>query len=102
IAAEYAVQLALKNAEGRIVKTGEFNTLLKKQVASEKPENALQKEVSTLLTSVQSTTTMGWAFENSKIQTDLGNEVQKLYTGDYSLESFTKNVDAMLKKYRNE
>jgi len=102
IAAEYAVQLALKNAEGRIVKTGEFNTLLKKQVTSEKPENALQKEVSTLLTSVQSTTTMGWAFENSKIQTDLGNEVQKLYTGDYSIESFTKNVDTMLEKYRNE
>nr|WP_260440145.1 extracellular solute-binding protein [Cohnella lubricantis] len=100
IAAEYAVQLALKNAEGRTVKTGEFNTLFKNPPASEKPENALQKEVSSILTTVKSTTAMGWAFQDNKIQTDLGGEVQKLYSGVYKPEEFAKNVDAILEKYR--
>lgn len=100
IAAEYAVQLALHNAKGRIIKTGELNTMFKTAPASEKPENALTKEIAGLMTSVKSTTSMGWAFQDNKIQTDLGGEVQKLFTGLYKPEEFGKNVDAILEKYR--
>ena len=44
---------------------------------------------------------MGWAFESAAISTDLGGEVQKLYTGTYSAEDFAKNAAAVVEKARS-
>ena len=100
IAAEYAVQFALKNIEARIVLTGEFNTMLSGDITSSKEPNALTTELSQAVDNVQKSSIMGWSFEDSKIQTDLGSEVQKLFTGDYDPEDFAKSVDSMLEKER--
>jgi raffinose/stachyose/melibiose transport system substrate-binding protein len=100
IAAEYAVQFALKNIEARIVKTGELNTMLKASFTPEKAPNALTNQLSDAVSNVKSSTIMGWGFESSKIQTDLGSEVQKLFTGEYNPDEFGKNVDALLEKDR--
>jgi len=102
IAAEYAIQLGLKNVEGRIVKLGEQNALLKSAPASEEANNALQEQLADAIYNAQSATTMGWSFKNSKIQTDLGSEILKLFTGQYKVEDFTKNVDAAIEKNRNQ
>ena len=100
IAAEYAVQYALKKIEARIVLTGEFNTMLTKTVASEKEPNAVVNELSEAVAKSKRSSIMGWGFEISKIQTDLGSEVQKLFTGEYAPEDFAKNMDAVLEKNR--
>lgn len=100
IAAEYAVQFALKNIEARIVLTGEFNTMLAETFTPEKEPNALTGELSDAVAQTKRSSIMGWGFESSKIQTDLGSEVQKLFTGDYAPEDFAKNVDAVLEKNR--
>lgn len=100
IAAEYAVQFALKNIEARIVLTGEFNTMLSGDISSDKEPNALTKELSEAVDGAKKTSVMGWAFESSKIQTDLGSEVQKLFTGEYDADDFAKSVDSMLEKER--
>lgn len=100
IAAEYAVQFALKNIEARIVLTGEFNTMLSGDISSDKEPNALTKELSEAVDGAKKTSIMGWAFESSKIQTDLASEVQKVFTGDYAPDDFAKSVDSMLEKER--
>ena len=100
IAAEYAVQFALKNIEARIVLTGEFNTMLSEDISSDKEPNALTKELSEAVNQAKKTSVMGWGFESSKIQTDLVSEVQKLFTGDYDPDDFAKSVDSMLEKER--
>lgn len=100
IAAEYAVQLALKVIEARIVLTGEFNTILVQNFASEETPNAVVSELSDAVSKATRSSIMGWGFEDSKIQTDLASEVQKLFTGDYAPEDFAKNVDAVLEKNR--
>lgn len=100
IAAEYAVQFALKNIEARIVLTGEFNTMLSGDITSSKEPNALTTELSEAVDNVQKSSIMGWSFEDSKIQTDLGSEVQKLFTGDYDPKDFAESVDSMLEKER--
>lgn len=102
IAAEYAVQFALKQVEARVVKTGELSTVLKTAPVSEKPVNALQKSVSEVASNTKSMTIMGWAFDNNVIQTDLGSELQKLYTGQYAPETFAKNVDGIIEKNRKK
>lgn len=100
IAAEYAVQFALKNIEARIVLTGEFNTMLTQTFTPEKQPNAVVTELSEAVAQTKHFSIMGWGFDSSKIQTDLGSEVQKLFTGDYAPEDFAKNVDAVLEKNR--
>ncbi|WMC94193.1 ABC transporter substrate-binding protein [Kineothrix sp. MB12-C1] len=100
IAAEYAVQFALKNIEARIVKTGELNTMLEASFTPEKAPNALTNQLSEAVANVKYSTIMGWGFESSKIQTDLGSEVQKLFTGEYAPDEFATNVNAFLEKNR--
>ena len=100
IAAEYAVQFALKNIEARIVLTGEFNTMLSGDISSDKEPNALTTEISDAVDNVKKSSIMGWSFEDSKIQTDLGSEVQRLFTGEYDPADFAKSVDSILEKER--
>lgn len=100
IAAEYAVQLAMKKIEARIVLTGEFNTMLTENITPEKEPNALVNELSEAVSQVHRSSFMAWGFKNSKIYTDLGSEVQKLFTGEYAPEDFAKNMDAVLEKNR--
>ena len=101
IAAKYCVQLALKNIEGRIVKISENNTAFLNPPESETPQNKVVKLVGEAVSKAQTTTMMGWGFENSVIYTDLGSEVQKLYTGQYAVDEFTANATAIVEKVRN-
>jgi raffinose/stachyose/melibiose transport system substrate-binding protein len=96
IAAEYAVQAALKMAEARIIQTGELNTVFKNPPSPETPYNAVQTQLADAVSKANSSSMMGWAFESNKIGTDLGAEVTKLYTGKYKPEDFAKNADKML------
>lgn len=101
VAAKYAIQLALKNIEGRIVKVGENNTAFLNPPESETPQNQVVMTLGEAVAKAQTTTMMGWAFESAAISTDLGSEVQKLYTGTYSAEDFVKNAAAVVEKARN-
>ena len=80
--------------------TGEFNTMLTQTFTPEKQPNAVVTELSEAVAQTKHFSIMGWGFDSSKIQTDLGSEVQKLFTGDYAPEDFAKNVDAVLEKNR--
>jgi raffinose/stachyose/melibiose transport system substrate-binding protein len=101
LAAEYACHFALKQIEGRIVKTGELNTVFKKIPTPEKPYNDFNKEVSKAALTIKTMTIMPWSFNSSKIETDLANEVQKLFTGQYSADQFAKNGEVLLDQDRS-
>jgi raffinose/stachyose/melibiose transport system substrate-binding protein len=96
IAAEYAVQAAMYAIEGRIVKTGEQNTMLKSAPASEKPANALTNQLTGIISNVKTSTTMGWSFESAKINTDLYSKLSSLYTGQYKPEDFANDTAKLI------
>ena len=96
IAAEYAVQAALYAIEGRIVKTGEQNTMLISAPASEKATNALQTQLSDIISNVKSSTTMGWSFDSAKINTDLYSKLGSLYTGEYGADAFANDTAKLI------
>lgn len=96
IAAEYAVQAAMYAIEGRIVKTGEANTMLKSAPASEKTANALQTQMSDIISNVKTSTTMGWSFDSAKINTDLYSKLGNLYTGEYNPDDFANDTAKLI------
>lgn len=100
IAAEYAVQAALYAIEGRIVKTGEQNTMLKSAPAPEKAANALQTQLSGMISNVKASTTMGWSFDSAKINTDLYSKLSSLYTGQYQPEDFANDTAKLIEADR--
>jgi raffinose/stachyose/melibiose transport system substrate-binding protein len=102
VAAEYCVQFQLDLLEGRIVKSGETNTTLLSAPEPEVAPNMVTKQLIDMASNAQSTTIMGWAFNDAKIQTNFAAEVQKLFAGQSTAEQFAESADNVIATERGE
>ena len=95
IAARFAVQAAIKVAEGTYVKRGE-PPIINNPPQTEVELPAIMLQYLEDSKNFKSITTFPWGIENPKIKTALEDNVQKLLTGEYPVENFIKDTDLII------
>lgn len=96
IAAKYACQFALKFAEGRIIKRGDPNPILKITPKPEKGYNAIQQQYVNDSANFKTMTCFDWGLTNAKFKAGIEDEVNTLLAGDYSVDDFLKNLEKVM------
>jgi len=96
IAAEYVCKFALKFAEGRVVKRGDPNPLMKNPPQPEKGYLPQQTQYMSDVANFKSMTCFPWGLTNAKFKEAIENNTQKLLTGEYSAEDFIKDMEKAL------
>lgn len=96
IAAKYACQFALKFAEGRIIKRGDPNPILKNTIKPEKGYNAIQQQYVNDSANFKTMTCFDWGLTNAKFKAGIEDEVNTLLAGDYTVDEFVKNLDKVI------
>ena len=96
IAAKYACQFALKFAEGRILKRGDPNPILKNTPKPENGYNSIQQQYVNDSASFKTMTCFDWGITNAKFKASIEDEVNTLLSGDYTVADFVKNIDKVI------
>ena len=98
IAAKYACLFSLKFAEGRIIKRGDPNPILKDSPKPEQGYLPIQQEYVDKSSSFKTMTCFPWGLKNPKFKAAIEDEVNKLLTGDYKVDDFIKNLDKVIEQ----
>lgn len=97
--AAYVAQLAaLKTAEARYVKLGNVVVPTKIDLQPEKPLSAISLKISKTIGASESNTFFNWNFNNASVADALKEGCTALLTGEYSAETWAKDVDAKMAK----
>jgi len=96
IAAKYTCQFALKFAEGRIIKRGDPNPILKNTPKPENGYNAIQQQYVNDSANFKTMTCFDWGITNAKFKAGIEDEVNTLLSGDYTVDEFVKNLDKII------
>jgi len=99
LAAKFAIQFSLKAAEGRVVKRGTI-PILKNSPEPEIPYTQIQQDYIEMVSQAKSTTAFPWGMSNTKIRTALEDNVQRLLTGDYTVNDFIADTDKVIASAR--
>lgn len=91
-AAEYAVQYALKFAEGGTVKLG-FPPVVADSPPPEGGYNPLQEQFWSTAGNIESTTTFPWGLQDALFKTSIEDNVQKLMAGTLTADEFIEAMD---------
>lgn len=91
-AATYAVQYALKFAEGGTVKLG-FPPVVADSPPPEDGYNPLQEQFWSAAGNIESTTTFPWGLESAVFKTAIEDNVQKLIAGTLTVDEFIGAMD---------
>lgn len=98
IAAEYLCQFALEFAEGRIIKRGDPNPILKNSPEPEKGYLTIQQQYVADSDNFKTMTCFPWGLKNSKFKAAIEDEVNRLLTGDYSVDKFVENLNKAIEE----
>lgn len=98
IAAEFVCQFALEYAEGRIIKRGDPNPILKNSPEPEKGYLSIQQQYVADSDNFQTMTCFPWGLKNSKFKAAIEDEVNRLLTGDYSVDKFVDNLNKAIEQ----
>lgn len=98
IAAKYACLFALKFAEGRIIKRGDPNPILKDSPKPENGYNAIQQQYVNDSANFKTMTCFDWGLTNAKFKAGIEDEVNTLLSGDYTVDEFVKNLDKVIEE----
>lgn len=98
IAARFVCQFALKFAEGRVVKCGDPNPILKDCPPPEKGYLPIQQRYVNDSVNFKTMTCFPWGLTDAKFKTAIEDNVQKLLTGEYPVDDFIKDTERALAK----
>lgn len=94
IAAEFTCKFALAFAEGRIIKRGDPNPILKKEASPEKPYTAIQQKYVDDSQKFKTMTCFDWGLTNAIFKAGVEDETNKLIAGECTVDEFIKNLQA--------
>lgn len=96
VAAEFACEFALAFAEGRIIKRGDPNPILKDSPAPEAGYLPIQQKYVDDSAHFMTMTAFPWGIKNAEFKACIEDEVNRLLTGEYAVEDFVENVNKQL------
>jgi raffinose/stachyose/melibiose transport system substrate-binding protein len=97
IAARYAVQLAMKFAEGRVLKVADPNPIMLNPPAPEAGYNVMQQRYVRDSARFKSMTVFPWGIKNQARKTVIEDNTHQLLLGDITVATFLDNMEKGLK-----
>ncbi len=98
IAARYTCLFSMEFAEGRIIKRGDPNPILKNSPAPESGYLPIQQEYVNNSVNFKTMTCYTWGLKNSKFKAGLEDEVNRLLTGTYAVDEFIAKMDKIIEQ----
>lgn len=98
IAAKYTCLFSIEFAEGRIIKRGDPNPILKDSPAPNEGYLPIQQEYVNNSANFKSMTCFTWGLKNSKFKAGLEDEVNRLLTGSYAVDDFISKMDKVIEQ----
>lgn len=97
-AAKYACLFAMKFAEGRVIKRGDPNPILKNSAKPEQGYIPLQQQYVNDSSKFKTMTCFDWGLTNAKFKAGIEDEVNKLLAGEDSVSDFTSNLNNIIEQ----
>lgn len=102
IAAKYAILLSFQVSEGRVYERGAIPIVNDSKVEPKVPYTSIQSEYIEFAKNAQTVSAFSWGIADAEIKTILEDNVQKLLTGEYSVENFEADTDKIIVDVRSK